>query len=249
MPAHRAARRTRRTRAAALGGLTLLSVFGPGAGIALAAGPGDKNCGDFTYQEDAQAVYDADPSDPNGLDGSDDDGRVCESLPHRSSAITDIGHVDEPTHPSGSSSSPSGSSSVTSHATAGTGARRSSTTRDRDCADFSSRAEAQAVLDADPSDPERLDADDDGLACESFDFGDDVDVRSAVTSSTGSARESTAPAHEAASGYPVGGVDAGDGSAPSDGSDVLTYGLLGTAAAAGAVAARHALPGGRHRRA
>lgn len=213
--------------------------------MAPAAGPGDEDCGDISYQEDAQAVYDADPSDPNGLDGNDGDGRVCESLPHRSSAITDIGVVDEPTHTSGSSSpsvtsgSTSGSSSGSSHSTPSTGARRSSETRDRDCADFSSRAEAQAVLDAD----------DDGLACESFD-DDEVDVRPAATSSTGSRHESTAPVRgEAASDYPVGGVEPGDGSAPSDGSDVLTYGLLGTAAAAGAVAARHALAGGRHRRA
>ena len=38
---------------------------------------------DFTYQEDAQAVYDQDPSDPNGLDGNDNDGVACEMLPHR----------------------------------------------------------------------------------------------------------------------------------------------------------------------
>lgn len=44
-------------------------------------------------------------------------------------------------------------------------------TGDRDCPDFSSQAEAQAAFDADPSDPERLDADDDGQACEEFDYG------------------------------------------------------------------------------
>lgn len=44
-------------------------------------------------------------------------------------------------------------------------------TGDRDCPDFSSQAEAQAVFDADPSDPERLDADEDGQACETFDYG------------------------------------------------------------------------------
>lgn len=43
----------------------------------------DQDCSDFTYQEDAQAVYDADPSDPNNLDGKDNDGIACESLPHR----------------------------------------------------------------------------------------------------------------------------------------------------------------------
>jgi hypothetical protein len=34
------------------------------------------------------------------------------------------------------------------------------------CADFSSQAEAQAELDSDPSDPNNLDADNDGQACE-----------------------------------------------------------------------------------
>lgn len=39
------------------------------------------NCDDFTSQADAQAALRADPSDPNGLDGNDDDGIACESLP------------------------------------------------------------------------------------------------------------------------------------------------------------------------
>lgn len=42
---------------------------------------------------------------------------------------------------------------------------------DRDCADFSSQAEAQDALDSRAGDPERLDADDDGEACESHDYG------------------------------------------------------------------------------
>ncbi len=41
------------------------------------------NCPDFTYQEDAQAVLDADKSDPHGLDGQNKNGRACESLPSR----------------------------------------------------------------------------------------------------------------------------------------------------------------------
>lgn len=43
--------------------------------------------------------------------------------------------------------------------------------QDLDCADFASQAEAQAVFDRDPSDPNRLDADDDGQACETTDYG------------------------------------------------------------------------------
>ncbi len=42
---------------------------------------------------------------------------------------------------------------------------------DRNCADFATQAAAQAVLVADPTDPNRLDADDDGYACESL-FGE-----------------------------------------------------------------------------
>lgn len=48
----------------------------------VAAQTGDRDCPDFTYQEDAQAVYDQDPSDPNRLD-ADNDGIACEDLPHR----------------------------------------------------------------------------------------------------------------------------------------------------------------------
>ena len=41
---------------------------------------GDLDCADFATQAEAQAEYDSDPSDPNGLD-RDDDGIACESLP------------------------------------------------------------------------------------------------------------------------------------------------------------------------
>ena len=42
---------------------------------------------------------------------------------------------------------------------------------DLDCADFSSQEEAQAAYRTDRSDPNGLDADDDGEACEDFDYG------------------------------------------------------------------------------
>jgi beta-lactamase superfamily II metal-dependent hydrolase len=40
--------------------------------------------------------------------------------------------------------------------------------RDLDCSDFATQAEAQAVLDADPSDPHGLDGEGDGVPCESL---------------------------------------------------------------------------------
>jgi hypothetical protein len=71
------------TTATAVAGLALL---GP-VTFASAQPGGDKNCSDFTYQEEAQAVLDATPGDPNNLD-SDHDGIACESLPKRGQQST-----------------------------------------------------------------------------------------------------------------------------------------------------------------
>jgi hypothetical protein len=62
--------------AAAILTVTLLS------GVAHAQ---DLDCSDFTFQEDAQAVFDQDRSDPNRLDedAGPDDGIACEALPRR----------------------------------------------------------------------------------------------------------------------------------------------------------------------
>jgi hypothetical protein len=43
--------------------------------------------------------------------------------------------------------------------------------QDLDCRDYPSREAAQAELDANPEDRYNLDADDDGKACEAFDYG------------------------------------------------------------------------------
>jgi len=79
---------------AAMGASTLLFILAP-VTAAQEGGPpeilspaapaqegGDLDCADFEFQEDAQAVLDQDPSDPNGLDG-DGDGVACEELPSR----------------------------------------------------------------------------------------------------------------------------------------------------------------------
>lgn len=49
--------------------------------LVASAGDGDVDCGDLTYQEDAQQVFDARPGDPYGLD-KDKDSVACENLPH-----------------------------------------------------------------------------------------------------------------------------------------------------------------------
>ena len=93
---------------------------------------------------------------------------------------------------------------------------------DRDCADFASQAEAQEALDGRVGDPERLDANDDGVACESY-----FREAAATTRSTPEPSRTSAPEaeedDEAKEGdeegqvkvLPQGGVDTGDGSTDS----------------------------------
>jgi micrococcal nuclease len=57
--------------------------------------------------------------------------------------------------------------------------------RDRDCSEFDSQPEAQEVLEADPSDPNGLDGDSDGVACEYV-----LDVSSASSSASSNASSS-----------------------------------------------------------
>jgi len=71
-------------------------------------------CDDFTYQEEAQAVLDGDPSDPHGLDGPIGDaftgqpGVACEDLPHRPGGTTTGGTTTSvpPTTPTTTSPPP-----------------------------------------------------------------------------------------------------------------------------------------------
>jgi Excalibur calcium-binding domain len=107
---------------------------------------------------------------------------------------------------------------------------------DYNCADFTYQEDAQAKLL--PGDPYRLDADHDGVACESY----------AYSTHSASAVRSVANTADTSPTVPVGAVAAGDGSTDGgSGMDVLWYGLLGTAAVAGAAGA-HQFVGGHHRR-
>jgi hypothetical protein len=149
----------RGSRAAAFAAaLSAVLVIGM-AGTALAAE--DLDCSDFDHQEEAQAVLDEDRSDPHRLDGGPDgagDGVACESLPRRGDADAggDEGEGEGEDAP------------ATTPATAAEGDGDG----DRDCPDFASQAAAQAVLASGPDDRERLDSDDDGIACEQH-FGTD----------------------------------------------------------------------------
>ena len=162
------------------------------SGTALAQ---DLDCGDFATQQEAQAELERDPSDPNRLDGNDD-GVACESLPSGSGG----GPTDLPTAPE--TTEPAVPETELPVRAAGSGV-------DRDCADFATQQQAQTALDSDPSDPERLDADHDGVACESFfDDTDEQDDQQVAV-------------------HPVGGVDTGGrGDVRHSALGLLTAGLL-----------------------
>lgn len=104
----------------------------------------DLDCDDFDSQAEAQQTLRADPSDPNGLD-AENDGVACETTPYDNPARDEV--------PVQGAVSPGG---------------------DLDCEDFASQQEAQAAYNQDTSDPNGLDADDDGLACEDFDYTNGV---------------------------------------------------------------------------
>ncbi len=89
---------------------------------------------------------------------------------------------------------------------------------DLDCPDFTSQEQAQGVYDSNPSDPNRLDADNDGIAC-------DAAGGSSVSSSA-----------------PQDGVETGaGGTAGLESKDLFAYGGLALAGAGGLVLYRRRL--------
>lgn len=102
--------------------------------------------------------------------------------------------------------------------------------QDRNCDDFAGQADAQAALT--PGDPENLDANDNGVACEDHDYGSAASP-AAVEAASDDSTQVTAT--------PVGGVEAGGGPA-----DVLPLALGAVVAGGiGAVAVRRVAAGRR----
>ena len=115
------------------------------------------------------------------------------------------------------------------------------------CPDFVSQADAQAVYNANPSDPNQLDRDNDAQACEDHDYVANpgtvtsamaLGIANQVTPATTS--QVTPGTTSQVTSRPAGAVAAGDGSSSSDAS-ALPYVLGGvalTAAGGAAIAAR-----------
>jgi hypothetical protein len=98
--------------------------------VLLSASPSsarDLNCSDFQFQEDAQAVLDQDPSDPNNLDANND-GVACESLPRRggNSTVANLTGVTVNQAPTTNSTGVTRNSSNRGGATASAGGAKAS---------------------------------------------------------------------------------------------------------------------------
>lgn len=186
---------------------------GGGSRLAAAPIPSDSpNCLGFDWQEDAQARFEQDRSDPWGLDGPAGSafagraGVACEGLP-RQAAQPAPGPVPQAPTPSAAptartssasaratvpsliptplptpiatptprptatpTTTPTATPTPTSSPSAEpsepvTGGSGAHVPDQYSCTDFTTQAEAQTLLDADPSDPHFLDDDDDGIAC------------------------------------------------------------------------------------
>lgn len=104
------------------------------------------NCDDFATEAEAQAEFDSDTSDPNGLD-ADDDGEACEDsgLAPGSSSASSMSETASPTaSPTASSSASSMSESASSSASMSTSASASMSASSSASASMSASSSASA---------------------------------------------------------------------------------------------------------
>ncbi|WP_231873127.1 MULTISPECIES: excalibur calcium-binding domain-containing protein [Kitasatospora] len=110
--------------AATLGAAVLVPVASATSAQALAPAADVKNCSDFKTQPEAQAVLDADRSDPNNLD-ADHDGIACENLPAGAVASTSASASASTSASAAASASAQTSASASAPASAATSASAS----------------------------------------------------------------------------------------------------------------------------
>jgi hypothetical protein len=86
-----------------------------------------------------------------------------------------------------------------------------------DCASFGSQESAQAELERNPDDPSNLDPDNDGQACEDYDYGVDDDTTTSTTSATEDQYDDGAAFDQYSSAAAVGGQYLFDSGGSADG--------------------------------
>src|SRR5215210_2700694 len=75
-----------------------------------------------------------------------------------------------------------------------------------DCASFGSQESAQAELDRDPSDPNNLDSDGNGRACDGYAYGTSGSVASSTVSASSASPSSAPPSNTSSSSRASGGA-------------------------------------------
>ena len=144
--------------------LSLVLLLGP---IAIASASvsatqsDDLDCEDFQTQEEAQAVLDADPSDPNNLDPNGD-GIACGLLP---TAVD----LEQPADTNQNADQQAGDNQNQRRANRQNNRNQQSQNAETTtvtCNNYATAEEAQAAFDKDPQGLAALDADGDGIACE-----------------------------------------------------------------------------------
>src|SRR5215211_3859253 len=141
---------------------------GPKHSVMKLAQADDFDCEDFSTQEEAQAVLDEDPADPNNLDPNRD-GIACALLPSADDQAPDPGDAAVPEQ-----QADAGNQNQEERRAARRAARQQNNegtpaaeeTAAVTCADFDTAEDAQAAFDADPEAFADLDPDGNGIACE-----------------------------------------------------------------------------------
>src|ERR671912_845073 len=83
-----------------------------------------------------------------------------------------------------------------------------------DCASFGSQESAQIELDSDPSDPNNLDSDGNGIACDDYPYGTGVSVAASTPAPSTPAPSSAPPDEPSASASPTSNSSASPKSKP-----------------------------------
>ncbi|MFN8590745.1 MAG: hypothetical protein U0031_04715 [Thermomicrobiales bacterium] len=125
----------------------------------------DVDCADFTTQEEAQAVLEADPTDPNNLDPNGD-GIACALLPSAASVAADNAGNGNGNDQAAQETDNSNNNGNKNQKTKRNRKDDESTTTEVTCADFATQEDAQAAFDADKEGLAALDEDGDGVVCE-----------------------------------------------------------------------------------
>jgi hypothetical protein len=126
----------------------------------------DFDCADFETQDEAQAVLNEDPADPNNLDPNQD-GIACALLPSGEDQSSDPGDAAVQAADAGNQTREERRAARrAARQQNGEGTPTTEETTEVTCVDFETPEEAQAAFDADPEGLAELDRDGNGIACE-----------------------------------------------------------------------------------